>query len=540
MKINQRTFYIFIGILVVLIIGFFGWFVLQQRTTTTGGGEQTGRNFFPFGKPAQTNQPPTTTTKTPPSTTGGEPQVQPQKSTRLEEVWDSPIAGFTLVEKYVPIDPAALSTDEVKTITPTYTFTKTLSIGSTDAEVTELEKSLNACPDTQVAVTGIGSPGKEEKTFSAKTKAALIKFQEKFSADILAPLNRTKGSGTLDTLTRKKLNAPWDCMLRGVPAKTTKRSVIRFVEKGNGNIQDAYTDTLERKRLTNTTIPRIAEAFFLNNGSQVILRYLRDDNQTIDSYLATLPRESWGATASPGTLTGIFLEPNIFDMSISPDGKRLFFLAQFAGGTIGISGNPDGTDRKQVFTSPFMGWLSSWPNSKAVVLTTKATAYAPGYAFSINPTIPTGTPKKVVGPVIGLTTLTSPDMKSVLFSRNTENGPALGIFDVATQTMKDLGVLTLPEKCVWSTDSTTVYCGVPNFIPTNLPIPDAWYQGKVFFGDTLVAINISGILPMRTLADPSTEVGQRIDATSLKLALDNSTLYFVNKTDNILWQLKLQ
>jgi hypothetical protein len=542
MQINTRTFFILIGIVVVILLGFFGWVVLKNKggSTTPDSTSSGGRNFFPFGKPAETqkeqpptgnNQPTPKTDETPAQAAGATP--------RLRKVWNGAIAGYTLTQKEVPVDPQALSTDEVRNIVPAYTFVKTLSVGSKDPEVKELEKALNACPDTRVAVSGIGSPGKEGTTFTDKTKAALIKFQEKFPEDMLVPLNRTKGSGTLDTLSRKKLNSEWPCTFKGIPAKTEMHPVIRLAEKSNGNIEDIYPDTLESKRLTNTTIPRINEALFVNSGTQVLLRYLRDDNQTIDSFLGTIPKETWGASAAPGTLTGTFLESNMVDVSISPDTKRIFSLSKFAGGILGVTGNPDGSDRKNVFSSAFTGWLSSWPKATDVLLTTKASGYATGYAFRISPDTKTSTPEKILGPIVGLTTLPSPDMKSILFSRNTQNGPKVAFFNVDSGKMRDIDLGTFPEKCVWTKDSDGVICAVPSFMPNNTVMPDSWYQGEILFSDSIVRVNKEGLLPNQTLIDPSTAVGERIDAIHLTLSDDGTALYFINKRDDILWQLKL-
>lgn len=541
MQIKTRTFFILLFIIFLLIAGSIAvWFFIKNGSTTPKSDSGTSlRDFFPFGKTSGTPIPADTSNENPlPTNTSGEkPTTKPES--RLRKVWSSPVAGYTLLDKDVPVDPLAVSVSTVRTVTPTYTFTKTLSLGSTGSEVRELEKMLNACPETRVAETGIGSSGKEETTFTTKTQSALIKFQEKFPEDILKPLSRSSGTGTLDTLTRNKINKPWSCTFPETSDGFRKQATVRFVEKGNGNIYDSPVDTLKEKRLTNTTIPRIAEAFFVQNGSEVLLRYLRNDNQTIETYLGILPKETWGVGAAPGTLTGTFLDPNILDVSVSPDTQQVFFLGQLAAGVTGISGNPDGSNQKQIFDSPFTGWLSTWPNANSIFLTAKASGYAPGYLFKINPSAKVATPEKILGPIIALNTLPSPKGDIILFSRNTPSGPQLALFLSTTGVVRDLGIHTLAEKCSWDKLGLTLYCGVPIYFPENTVMPDDWYQGKLLLRDTVVKIDTQETTLPVTVADPNVDSGENIDMINLRVSNDGSYLYFINKRDDTLWQLRL-
>ena len=67
--------------------------------------------------------------------------------------------------------------DQVK-IMP-YRFSKELSVGTTHPDVKELQKMLNAHPDTMIALEGAGSPGEETNYFGMKTRDALKKWQTK-------------------------------------------------------------------------------------------------------------------------------------------------------------------------------------------------------------------------------------------------------------------------------------------------------------------------------------------------------------------------
>jgi hypothetical protein len=81
----------------------------------------------------------------------------------------------------------------------TATFNTTLQVGSTGASVMALQKFLNMDSSTMVASSGAGSPGLETSTFGPATKAAVIKFQAKYS---ISPT-----SGLVGPLTRAKLNS---------------------------------------------------------------------------------------------------------------------------------------------------------------------------------------------------------------------------------------------------------------------------------------------------------------------------------------------
>lgn len=86
------------------------------------------------------------------------------------------------------------------------TFTANLFLGAEDAQVAVLQRVLNRDQDTRVANTGPGSPGNETSYFGSLTKAAVVRFQEKYADEVLAPAGLARGSGYVGFYTRVKLN----------------------------------------------------------------------------------------------------------------------------------------------------------------------------------------------------------------------------------------------------------------------------------------------------------------------------------------------
>jgi parallel beta-helix repeat protein len=87
-----------------------------------------------------------------------------------------------------------------------FKFSSTLKYGQNSQDILYLQKILNSDPYTRIAKTGVGSWGKETIHFGAATRAAVIKFQEKYAKEILTPSGLTRGTGTVGAATIKKLN----------------------------------------------------------------------------------------------------------------------------------------------------------------------------------------------------------------------------------------------------------------------------------------------------------------------------------------------
>jgi peptidoglycan hydrolase-like protein with peptidoglycan-binding domain len=296
---------------------------------------------------------------------------------------------------------------------------------------------------------------------------------------------------------------------------------VRYSEKKNGHIYKKYLDNKTEEKISNSTIPSIYDAYFNQAGDTVIYRYLSADNQ-INSFMATM-----------GKSKGEYLPVGVTDISVSGDKKQAFYLTESNNAIIGNIKNFETGQKTQIFNSPFTEWLSDWDNKQNVYLTTKASFLAEGSTYIIN--TKTKSFSKVFGNIYGLTSKPSPDGSSVLYSYSSEKGPKLAIFNVKDKTTTELDVFGLSEKCVWSKDSTYIYCALPNTISGN-QYPDVWYQGKVSFDDMFVKINTKNV-SKRVIANSTDETP--IDAINPFLDNQEETMFFTNKKDSTLWSLDL-
>lgn len=87
-----------------------------------------------------------------------------------------------------------------------FRFQGRLKPGTSSDSVKMLQTILNSDSDTKVAEFGPGSKGNETNYFGALTKKAVIRFQEKYTSEILSPWQLTKGTGFVGETTQAKLN----------------------------------------------------------------------------------------------------------------------------------------------------------------------------------------------------------------------------------------------------------------------------------------------------------------------------------------------
>ncbi|MFA6324919.1 MAG: hypothetical protein WCX46_01685 [Candidatus Paceibacterota bacterium] len=323
--------------------------------------------------------------------------------------------------------------------------------------------------------------------------------------------------------------------IKPTPPPTEFVPTLRYVDKATGNIYQTFANNINESQFTTTIVPKVYDAYFGNNGESVLMRYFNDSTKNIETFIGNLPKQLLGEDSTiDNEIKGSFLPENISNINISPDTTKLFYLFNLRNneGSVGIVANANGDKKVQVFNSPFTDWVSFWPNSTMITLTTKPSSNLPGFMYISNPD--QKNLNKILGNINGLTTLASPNGKLVLYSNN---NLSLSLYNIETKEVSSLGIRSLPEKCVWGKVSDFVYCAVPKFIDRT-GYPDIWYQGETSFTDEIWKINVIDN-STSLISDPINEIGEDIDGIKLMLDENGNSLFFVNKKNSYLWKLSL-
>lgn len=310
-----------------------------------------------------------------------------------------------------------------------------------------------------------------------------------------------------------------------------KGTTVRYTDKATGHIFDIELFSPEQNRISNVTGNIVYRALWGNGGNSVINQYLKDDNQTIDSYAVTFSKIS---TTTESTMTGTSLPSNVDAVDIL--GKDIFYIQPSSAGSVGFISSVDGSKVRQIWNSPIRELLAQFVTPSIIALATKPSPNINGYLYFVNTA--SGQVRRILGDVPGLSALVSPDATQVFYLTQGNNTVQMKIRNVANSQERSINPVTFPEKCVWSKkDIDVVYCAVPQEQVSATSL-SSWYFGLVSYTDDIwkydFANNTSNII-----AHISTDGGQAIDVERLTLSQNEQYIVFINRINGTLWSLDL-
>lgn len=306
-------------------------------------------------------------------------------------------------------------------------------------------------------------------------------------------------------------------------ASSSPEVAVSYIERQSGNVFSYLVHANKLARTSNKTVLGIQTASWLPDASFAFVRYLSGTNfTTIDTYALS-------ATSS----NGFFLSQNIADISVSS--TSILTLASGVNGSVASLMRTDGTKSSTIFTTPLSALRISFAGKNQYLAFTKPSAKVLGSAFLIDSG---GHFSRIAGPQNGLTALASPGGKWVLVSYMQDTAMRMMLIDTVSNSTLPVPVATIADKCIWATDDSAIYCGIPVNPPMGVNYPDDWYQGAVQFSDRIWKIQVSGRYAQLVL-DFSKETKGSLDAEALAIDPANTTLVFINKNDGSLWSYQL-
>ena len=218
------------------------------------------------------------------------------------------------------------------------------------------------------------------------------------------------------------------------------REVVYF-EKGTGKILSADFSGKSTNIVSGEIINDLNDANWSKNGIQVIF-----NQQGKYTYFNV----KTGARSK--------LNQNISHVTWSRDGKKiayLFYDDKTGEGNISIA-SPDGSSFKNVFKTRAQNLKLNWPKENLLSF------YAP---FGLDKSLfllnfETGKLEKILDQLDDLEILWSPDGSHLLYSyRDRDNLSRTKLLDLEKQIDLEIDLLTSTDKCVWTLDSLSIYCG---------------------------------------------------------------------------------
>lgn len=307
-------------------------------------------------------------------------------------------------------------------------------------------------------------------------------------------------------------------------------TVVRYADRATGNIFDISLPSLEKKRLTNNTIPQIYEAYFRDDGLAALFRAL-DEDDGMKNMAVTLTPPKATSTDALYTLSLALLRGQI-DGIAKGAGDALFYVVKDSNAVVSSKWSGEGS--QTLWSGPFNSWRTGRLGSGIFVFT-KPAATLPGYAYRLSG----GTLTKLLGPLNGLVAAANPAGTHLIYSYTEGGLTRLFAEEVGKGAAAEFSPSTLADKCAGSAPEKGIfYCGAPAIGVAGTQ-PDMWYQGKTHFSDSLWRFDATtGAAAL--VFEPESDFGVPADVSLPQLSPDGRYFVFVNKNDLSLWAASLR
>ena len=220
-------------------------------------------------------------------------------------------------------------------------------------------------------------------------------------------------------------------------------------------------------------------------------------------------------------------------VNLNPKGNKIAYLYRDEENDISnISvANTDTSSFTTLYSYPEPDVEINWFDENYIEFNNKSSGFKEG---EISITDSAGaTLRVIVGERYGVDPLYSLDNNKILYSAASVKSPRkLKLYVTDKQGMNEgayLGIDTLIDKCTWSLDNVTVYCGVPDFYTDSLVMPNDYYNERFISTDSLYEINTD--TRRAKVIKASKDLEETYDIHKPFMSADGSLFYFTNRID---------
>lgn len=312
-------------------------------------------------------------------------------------------------------------------------------------------------------------------------------------------------------------------VVSSVVFKRSNRSYVRFMEEGTGHVYEYDIADKKSYRISNTSVPKIQEAFWSMDGTIVAFRY--EDGATLKAAVAELAT----STSESSFRKVSFLPEGIRSLALSPDGADIFYITPgtAAGTATGIVARRDGSSPRILFSSKMPRWFVSWPSANSVLIASPWSEDG-GIVYRINPN--TGA-QTIVHTTQGLFLGAIGGPAGDVLAIDSQSGWVANV--VSASGSGDGLLLSIPSSCAFAREATST--AICSSLPRDAAaVRVAWARGEYDIAGELFSLNLDGNYLGVLLR--ASEVGDRIfDIVNPALAPDASYATFKNRVDGLLW-----
>jgi len=203
--------------------------------------------------------------------------------------------------------------------------------------------------------------------------------------------------------------------------------------------------------------------------------------------------------------------------------------------TIAVA-NPDGSNSQSILNTRLKDIRLEWITDDKIAISTAPSGLSENILYYTKISKPKLV--KVLSGINGLTSLWSNDGKKIIFSQTDKNGNNLQLFSANENGLdiKNTGLKTLPEKCIFSKDNINIFCAEAVKIPDNAIMPDDYYKKTFSSNDVLWKINLK-TGKKELLYQFQEDID--FDISNISLIKDEKIIFFVNRNNGFLYRLEL-